>query len=348
MNQIAHEYVDNRGVKIHTAILGSGPVVVMCHGMPGLWYSWRHQMSALADAGYQAVAIDQRGFGMSDRPLAASEYTSHHTVSDVIAVMDYLDAGQAILVGIDFGAAQAYNCAVRHPARVKGVIGMACPYDFDFSGRGCAGSAPVDPATITRAFARPDISPNACFARIAQSQFFYAHYFQSVGEAEKELAAKPREFLRKLFWNLSGQGDLLGSSQAPVEARGYCDVLAEPEMALPWPWLSVEDFNYYLEQFCNAPAGMEFIGGLNLYRAADANWHINARFCDETIGQPSLFIAGARDPVLGMIDDNALDAFRSRCDDLRGIILIEGAGHFVPMEKPAQTNAQMLRFLASL
>ncbi|MCG8669319.1 MAG: alpha/beta hydrolase [Pseudomonadales bacterium] len=348
MTDIQHVSVNSNGVHIHAAIQGEGPIVLLCHGMPGLWYSWRYQMQALADAGYKAVAIDQRGFGQSDRPTKVADYTSKHTVADVIAVLDHLQAEQAILVGTDFGAAQVYNCAVRHPDRVRAVVGIACPYDFDFSGRGCAGSSAVSSGTITRTFARPDMSPNECFAAIAKHQFFYAHYYQTPGMAEKEFAAKPAEFLQKLFWNLSADGNLLDQSHWPENPQGYCDVLKSPDRPLPWSWLSQEDFDYYLEQFCDAESKKEFIGGINLYRVADENWHINAQYADANITQPSMFIAGEKDAVLLMIDEQALEAFKSRCDDLRDIALIEGAGHFVQMEKPEQTNAVLLKFLESL
>lgn len=348
MTDIQHVTVNNKGVHIHAAIQGEGEVVLMCHGMPGLWYSWRHQMEALAKAGFKAVAIDQRGFGQSDRPIAVAQYTSHYTVTDVIAVLDFLKVEKAVLVGIDFGAAQVYNCAVRHPERVRAVIGMACPYDFDFSGRGCLGSADIDPTTITRPFARPDMSPNECFAAIAQHQFYYAHYYQTQGAPEEEFTDRAAEFLRKLFWNLSAQGDLMDNSHWPENPQGYLDVLKEPDQDLPWLWMTQEDFDYFLNEFCNAPARQEFIGGINLYRAADENWRINADYCDESIKQPSLFIAGKEDVVLTMIDDNALQAFKSKSEDLRGVVLIEGAGHFVPLEKPDETNQAILSFLEEL
>ncbi|MCG8315619.1 MAG: alpha/beta hydrolase [Pseudomonadales bacterium] len=343
-----HHTVHNGGVQLHVVTLGEGPVVLMCHGMPGLWYSWRYQMESLASAGYKAVAFDQRGFGRSSRPLPVDDYTSHHTVADVFSILDTLKTDSAVLVGIDFGAAQVYNCAIRFPERVRAVVGMACPYDFDFSGRGCHGSEPSDATQITRPFARPDMSPNQCFAAIAEHQFFYAHYYQTPGLAENELGANPELFLKRLFWNLSAAGDLLDQSHWPEHPKGYCEVLKEPDQELPWPWMSVDDFKYYVDEFCACNKGSEFIGGINLYRAADKNWHINKQYCDENIRQPSLFIAGEHDPVLYMIDENAFAAFKKRSDDLRSIEIIKGAGHFVNMENPVDSNGVLLDFLSGL
>lgn len=351
--QLQHILIDSSGVKIHAAYQGEGSLVVLCHGMPGLWYSWRYQMEVLAAAGYCAVAIDQRGFGQSDRPTDVAAYTSHQTVADVIAVIDHFAVEQAILIGTDFGAAQVYNCAVRHPERVKAVIALACPYDFDFSGRGCAGSNPENWGEINRAFARPDISPNACFAAIAEHQFFYAYYYQSPNLAEQEFTKQPATFLKRLFWNLSADGDLLDQSHWPENPQGYCEVLKEPAKPLPWDWLSEQDFQYYLEQFTqgrgdNVGKGEEFIGGINLYRVADTNWHINAEYADANISQPSLFIAGEQDAVLQMIDSDAMQAFKQRSDDLRGVEIIPNAGHFVQMEQPLAVNKVILEFLKGL
>ena len=209
MNDLAHSTIESGGTRLHLVQQGQGPAVVMCHGMPGLWYSWRHQLPALAAAGYRAVALDQRGYGRSDRPAALHAYDSHHTVGDLLAILDALDEERAIFIGQDFGAAQVYNLAIRHPERVAAVVGMSCPYDFDFSGRGGAGSSPPSDTGYQRPFARPDRAPSQCFAEIAKQQFFYAHYFQRPGPAEQELGGNVRLFLTRLFCALSGRGSLL-------------------------------------------------------------------------------------------------------------------------------------------
>ena len=265
------------------------PWVILCHGFPGLAYSWRHQLPALAEAGFNAVAFDQRGYGRSSRPLDPAVYDSQHTVNDVLGLMDHLGLAQAILVGHDFGAAQVYNVAVRHPSRVSAVVGVACPYDFDLAGRGGAGANPSPDTDYGRAFARPDKAPSTCF-----------------------------------------------------------DVLADPAIPLPWPWMSEADMDTYVEEFTRCAAGAEFIGGINSYRVADRNWEVGKAWADATVTPPSLFIAGSEDPVLQMIGADALEVLARCSSDLRGIELIPRAGHFVQQEQPAAFNAALLRFLATL
>lgn len=354
MNKVfSHHYLPGDGVQLHVVCAepaepNGKPPVVLCHGMPGLWYSWRHQLPALAEAGYKAIAFDQRGYGRSDRPRDVEAYVSTHTVQDLCCVLDYFDAERGYFVGQDFGAAQVYNLALRQPEKVAAVVGMACPYDFDFSGR--SGGALPGRAGLDgpRAFARSDKKPSECFAAIAEHQFFYAHYYQTIGPAEREFGQAPEVLLRRLFWALSAQGRLLDWSDYPKEVHGYIDVLAEPDLSLPWHWMSTDDLQFYVDEFMNAPSGLEFIGGLNAYRAADANWQLTEATAASTIKPPSLFIAGAQDPVIKMIDPIAFDVLQQASDDLHGIHLIEDAGHFVQAEQAQQCNHHLITFLESL
>lgn len=345
MHELEHRIIAVNSIKLHVALQGEGPLVIMCHGMPGLWYSWRHQLPAIAAAGFRAVAIDQRGYGRSDRPIQIEAYDSHHTVADLVALLDALGESEAIFIGQDFGAAQVYNLAIRHPDKVSAVVGMSCPYDFDFSGRGGAGADPPADAVYTRAFAVPDKTPSECFAAMARQQFFYAHYFQEVGPADRELGGNARLFLERLFWALSARGSLLDWEQFPPTVGGYLDVLAPPQMDLPWPWLSEPEMAYYVDEFDRGGPRTAFIGGLNAYRVADRNWEINRPYADASIVQPSLFIAGADDPVISMVGEEALTVLRQRSLDLRGIELIADSGHFVQQEQPGLTNEALVAFL---
>lgn len=203
---VTHHRIATNGIAMHIATQGEGPLVILCHGFPGLWYSWRYQLSALAEAGFQAVAMDLRGYGRTDRPLDPAVYDSDTVIADVLGLLDALAAEQAVFIGHDFGAALVYNLAVRHPGRVAAVVGVACPYDFDLAGRGCAGARPPAQASYERGFARPDKKPTQCFADIARHHFYHMHYYQKIGPAEAELGAAPRIFLERLFWALSADG----------------------------------------------------------------------------------------------------------------------------------------------
>jgi pimeloyl-ACP methyl ester carboxylesterase len=348
MTTINHRMVRTNGIDMHIAEAGTGPLVVMVHGFPGLWYSWRHQLPALAEAGWHAVAVDQRGYGRSDRPTDPAVYDADYVANDMLGLLDALGEKKAVFIGHDFGAQLVFNLAVRHPERVAAVIGMACPYDFDLAGRGGAGSknkAEGPDAEFQAEFAVPDMRPSEVFALAAKRHFLHLHYFQTIGPAEKELGAHPREFLTRLFWALSVRGNLLDWTRFPSEGTGYLDVLAPPEMPLPWPWMSAEDIDVYVAEYTRAGPDKTFIGGLNSYRVADRNWELGAPYADSNIEVPAAFIAGSHDPVLKMIRPDALDIMRSRCADLRMVDIIPDAGHFVQQEQPAATNAAILRFL---
>jgi pimeloyl-ACP methyl ester carboxylesterase len=321
-------------VSLHVASLGEGPPVVFCHGFPGLWYSWRRQMPALAAAGWRAVALDQRGYGRSGRPSDPALYDANHVMDDLLAVLDALGEERAVFVGHDFGAQQVCNLAVRHADRVAGVVVMSCPYDYDLAGRHGQGRA----ATIP---------PTEAFAAIAREHFLHLHYFQAVGPAERELGPRAREFLQRLFWALSGEGDYADYSNHPSEGAGYLDVL-QAAPPLPWSWMSEADFDHYVREFTRCGPDAAFIGGLNAYRNADRNWMLGEPFAEAIITQPALFISGARDIVLQMIASDALEVMARRAPDLRGVEIIEGAGHFVQMERPEAVNDRLLKFLNGL
>ena len=126
--EIRHRTVDSNGIRMHLAEAGEGPVVVLCHGFPESWYSWRHQLVALAEAGYHAVAPDQRGYGQTDRPEAIEAYTLLHLVGDIVGVLDALGAPTAVVVGHDWGAPVAWHAALLRPDRFRAVIGLSVPF----------------------------------------------------------------------------------------------------------------------------------------------------------------------------------------------------------------------------
>lgn len=345
--QIQHQQILTNGIELHIARCGTGPLVVFCHGFPGLWYSWHRQLPVVAAAGFTAVAIDQRGYGRSSRPLDASAYDSDIHCADLVGLLEALGHEQAIFVGHDFGAPLVWNMAVRHPQKCLAIVPVSCPYDFDLAGRGGAGAHPPAGVLYPRAFALPDRKPSDCFSAIAEHQFIHLHYFQQIGPADNELANNTREFLLRIYWALSAKGNLLGWEKFPSEGTGYLDVLA-PAPPLPWPWMTAADFDVLVEEYQYTGKENAFIGGLNNYRVADRNWEIGALYADRYVEVPTLFISGAQDPVLQMVGSDALDIMREKVKGLRDIVLVPDAGHFVQMEQPAAFNTALLEFLQGL
>src|SRR5580704_10339569 len=120
--------IEANGIRLHIAEQGEGPLVVLCHGFPESWYSWRHQIAALAEAGFHAVAPDMRGYGLTDRPEAIDQYSLLHLVGDVDGLIDALGEHTAVVVGHDWGAPVAWHAALMRPDRFRGVIGLSVPY----------------------------------------------------------------------------------------------------------------------------------------------------------------------------------------------------------------------------
>lgn len=351
----------------------AGPLVVFCHGFPGLAYSWRHQLTALAAAGYRAVALDMKGYGQSDRPLALDAYQARVVSDDLAAVLDVLGAERAVFVGHDFGAKAAFCMALHHPERVAGVLSLAVPYGVQFAGakdddaakgakkdaRAPAADAPVIAQAPAGTVAADNASkppaapakrgkrPSEGYAAIAKRHFFHMHYFQTVGPAEAELGGQPREFLTRLFHALSGRGRLLDWTRFPAEGTGYLDVL-EPAPALPWPWLSEADMDAYVSDYTRGPVEAHFIGGLSCYRVTDLDWEHDPDYGRVPIECPALFVCGERDPVLKIVTPESISGMTRRLPNLAGSTIVPDVGHFVQQEAPEATNAALLAFLRTV
>lgn len=345
-----NRFIQSNGVTLQIVEAGHGPLVVLCHGFPGGSFSWGRQFQPLVDAGYRVVAPDLRGYGRSSRPKALAAYDMNQQIADLLGLLDALGETKAIFVGSDFGAALVWNLALRHPEVVAAVVGVSCPFDFDFYGRSCWGHIPVGdlpPQAQQSPFASPVRRPSECFAAIAAFQFFHAHYFQEIGPADEELGGQLPEFLRRIYWALSGAGTLGDWSKFPSEGTGYLDVLpAAPP--LPWSWLSAEEFSRMVAAYQPTDVDQPLFGPLASYRVADRNWDIGDAFKHLPISVPSLFVAGALDPVLQMIDSSALERMATRLDQFQGAQLIPDAGHFVQMESAEAFNAVLLEFVSAL
>lgn len=309
--------------------MGEGPLVVFCHGFPGLWYSWRHQLPAIAAAGFRAVALDMRGYGRSTRPLPSDQYGYDSLAADVLAVLDHFGARQAVVVGHDFGANLAWHMAVHHADRLRGMVSVCVPYDMALAG-GC------------------EVLPSQLYASIAENHFFHMHYYQEVGRAESGWQGREREFLLKLFWALSAEGELLNWEHYPMAGTNYIDVLSAPPRDLPWAWLSERDFEYYLSEYMREGSALAFIGGANSYRVMDYNWQLFRASAHADVTLPAAFIGGEEDPVVKLGTAAEFEHMRECVKDLRIEALLPDAGHFVQQEQPEATNRLLLEFLRGL
>jgi pimeloyl-ACP methyl ester carboxylesterase len=323
---IGHRFVEANGIRIHLAEQGAGPLVLLCHGFPESWYSWRHQLPALAEAGFHAVAPDMRGYGATDRPLAVDQYTLFHLVGDMVGLLAALGADTAVIAGHDWGAPVAWHAALLRPDRFRAVVGLSVP----FRPRGSVRPTTVMPQT--------------------DEAMFYQLYFQEPGVAEAELERDVRRTLRGLLHSASGDAprgaatiaDPDGAGMVPRRG-GLVSRLVEPT-ALP-SWLTEADVDAYVEEFTRTG----FRGGLNWYRNIDRNWELLAPFAGAPVTVPALYVAGDRDLVLafrGM--DRLLPNLNRFVPRLRTTRILPGCGHWTQQERPGDVSAAMIAFLRGL
>jgi pimeloyl-ACP methyl ester carboxylesterase len=311
--------VDTNGVQLRVVEAGDrgAPVVVLAHGFPELAHSWRHQISALADAGYHVLAPDQRGYGGSSRPGAIEAYDIHQLTGDIVGLLDDVGAERAVWVGHDWGAIVVWNAPLLHPDRVAAVAAL---------------SVPVVP--------RAKVPPTQAFRKVFGENFFYMVYFQEPGVADAELDSDPARTLRRL---MAGPGSLADESTAlrmlAPGPQGFIDRLPEPD-ELP-DWISQAELDHYISEFTRTG----FTGGLNWYRNFDRNWETTPELAGATISVPCLFIGGTADPVLAFTrSDRAAQMITGPYRQ----VMLEGAGHWLQQERPDEVNAALLDFLKGL
>jgi pimeloyl-ACP methyl ester carboxylesterase len=314
------EMIDTGRVRLRVAVAGSGPLVVLIHGFPEGWYSWRHQIRALVDAGYLVAAPDVRGYGDSDKPNAIEAYAIKELAADIDALIEALAARQAIVIGHDWGASITYATALFHPHRVAALAGLSVPH----LGRGSMPSVEL-------------------FRKIYKDRFFYQLYFQEPGVAEAELEADVRTSLRKIYYWSSGDARKIQANPPNPTKTRLLEGLKDPD---PFPaWLGEADLDYCTEQLRRSG----FRGPLNRYRNSARDFADLAAFDETKIAQPAAFLAGSLEPVLGMVPGlDMIEVMGLKFGDLRYVKVIDGAGHWVQQERPAEVNAALLEFLASL
>lgn len=315
-----HRLVSSPAGRTHLVEQGSGPLVLLVHGFPESWYSWRHQLPALAAAGYRAAAIDVRGYGRSSRPDAVTSYRMLDLVADNVAVVEALGERSAVIVGHDWGATIAAMSALLRPDVFRAVGLLSVPY-----------TPPGGPR------------PSEVFAGMGGEEEFYVSYFQEPGRAEAEIEPDVRGWLAGFYAALSA--DTMPAPGAPdphFVTRG--GTLRERFPAGPRPaWLAEDELDVYAEEF--ERTGLT--GALNRYRNMDRDWEDLAPHHGAPLKQPALFAGGALDASTTWLAD-AIEAYPTTLPGLTSCHVLDGCGHFIQQERPEETNHLLTDWLASL
>jgi pimeloyl-ACP methyl ester carboxylesterase len=315
---ISHRIIETNGISMHIAEAGSGPLLLLCHGYPESWYSWRHQLKALADAGYHAVAPDMRGYGKTDKPNDIDRYTLLHLVGDMAGVVRALGYSEAAIVGHDWGASVAWYAALFRPDIFKAIAALSVPF------------RPRSPVLPTSVMPQTETS------------VFYQLYFQEPGVAERESESDVRKTIMISLIGLSGNAEPAASSVDMMVPRSGGWLSARPTPSNLPAWLTQQDVDFYVEEFTRAG----FRGGLNWYRNIDRNWELLAPWAGAKVGVPALYIVGDRDAVFrfaGM--DQLILNLKQHVPNLRETMIIEGCWHWTQQERPEEVSAALLAFL---
>jgi pimeloyl-ACP methyl ester carboxylesterase len=309
-----HSTLRVNNIQMHVAELGAGPLVLLCHGWPGYWRTWRHQMHALAAAGFRAVAPDMRGYGQTEAPASVDAYSIFHLVGDLVGLVQQLGSEQAYLVGHDWGANVVWNAATMRPDLFPAVAALSVP----------ARTRSAEP-------------PLETLKRTGNAEFYWL-YFQEPGVAEAEFERDPEDTMRRLMLAKHRKHRL----NVPA-GLGFLDG-AEGFETMP-AWYTQADLALLAAEFRRTG----FRGGLNWYRNMDRNWELTAPYAGAKIHQPALFIAGTLDGVIrGPGGASALAHMPEVVPGLRRQLLVDGAGHWINEERPDEVNNELLRFLREL
>lgn len=313
-----HRFLETNGINMHVAEQGEGELVLLCHGFPECWYSWRHQLPALAAAGYRAVAPDQRGYGLSDRPFAVDAYDILQLTADMVNLVQALGHTRAAIVGHDWGTVVAWFCALLRPDLFDRVVLLSVPY---------------------RPRSRQDIRPTDKMKQMAGEDQFYQLYFQEPDKAEAELEADVRKSLLMLLYSASAEPSPQQQWRIFFDkSERLLDSITLPEN-LP-SWLTEQDLDYFTQTFEQTG----FRGGLNWYRNLDRMWELTPFLCDAKLQQPSLFVGGEVDALTSMYW-HAYDSLETAMPNLTKKVLLPGAGHWIQQERPTQVNELLIEFL---
>ena len=306
---------------MHVVESGSGPLVICCHGFPECWYSWRHQLAAIADAGFRVIAPDQRGYGFTTVPEPIDQYTIFQLVGDIVGLVQAYDSPETVVIGHDWGSPVAWNCALLRPDLFRAVVSLSVPYMH-----------------------RGKHAPMQAAKELFGDRFFYQLYFQTPGVAEHELQHDVAKTLRSLLFGASGavnRRSMFDPTNTPPASSYMLEHLPDPGDHLP-DWLSQDDLDIYEQSFQHSG----FRGGLNWYRNIDRNWELSAAFQGQKILQPALFITGEHDVV--PCDKSSIERMRSLVPNLQSAIVLPSVGHWTQQEDFERVNQEIIAFLRAL
>jgi len=311
-----NQYELSSGVSMHVAEQGQGLPVIMCHGFPELWYSWREQMAPVAAAGFRAMAPDQRGYGDTSCPPEIEDYSQEKICGDLIALLDAIDAPKAIFVGHDWGGAVVWNMALHHPDRVHAVAGVNTPF---------SPHPPVDPQAAMEA---------------DPGRFDYQLYFQDVGQAEAEFEADVERSFKLMFRSSRPEDAIPGrTGTAGVRERGGLFV-GTPQEISKSDMLAQEELDYFAEKFRKTG----FRGGLNWYRNHRRNWEWGKATAGTKLQMPALMVTAANDAILLPEMTKGMEDWIPNLT--RGHI--ENCAHWTQQEQPEELNRILVDWLSGL
>ena len=339
-----HQLLNVNGVRIHAVEEGEGPLVILVHGFPELWYSWRFQMPALAAAGFRAVAIDQRGYGRSSKFWPTDAYRIHRMVDDLVGLVSALGEKQAVVVGHDWGAPVAWTAAWLHPKLFRGVIGMSVP----FSGRGLIalpgnpfGERP--PHEIHRAVSGPDLD-------------FYQVYFSTLDPIIDEIESDLRGWVRDITWTVSG--DALAAAGFVMQGKDQIELIRAGALSLKPgdrmrdrfmtpktrpAWFTESDLDVYVDALERGG----FSGPLSYYHNLENDWNDLAPQRGRMLEPPAMFIGGEYD-VATWWGEEAIERAPEFMPNWMGSRILKGSGHWIQQERAQETNEAILGFLRAL
>jgi len=304
-------FIDSNGIRMAVHEQGEGPAVVFVHGFPELAFSWRHQLPALAAAGFRAIAPDMRGYGRTDAPVDVEAYGMTELIADLMGMLDALEIERATFVGHDWGALILWHMAMRAPQRIDKLIVLNIPH---------YPRSPIDPIALMR-------------KKLGQD--FYIVNFQGSDEADKAFAADPGHFFDVLM--KKNQITRAEFEQLPPQMQNLSLLnLVRREDSGGDPVLTESEREYFVDAFTKSG----FTNPINWYRNWTRNW-LALETVEQRIDIPTLFI-GAADDVL--IAPEHIEAMKPLVTNLE-IEMLEPCGHWTQQERPEDVNRLILAWL---